>query len=614
VSTWYAVQPDGHWLDNDGSGNSTEWNSAADGSGTPAAYGSQPTAYDTCDVNGNTVHVDTGVSFGGEIYIVDGTSGAGLLLFDVPFAGATGDLWFCSCNVVVGGSASVSFAFYLYAADDAGECGSLTVLSGATLTLSSLSIVIPNGDGVSAVVTVAGTLNLGTYGLGPRVKLSPGGVITYTPGTSGTATITGEGPSISFPPVGEVLSGVNRGDGQLGTRTDCPASDALAGTNYGDPGSPITGTLDLSAYVLISSVVSAAYVATGHDNYTGGSAGSYPTTATTQAAQLTTDTAAVTAAKAGMTTATTILGVTGTLDLTAYVLKSQVVSAANVVAGIYNYPSGNGGSVGTYPTTASSYAAGQAEQLAADQAVSVLISAISPTIIKGGATITATTGSLSVTGTYTAAGGTYPPIAYVHQDAGTYGPTGSEYTPALSAIALWTLIASVVSPIYVLAGHNTCSGGSAGSLTLPPKSNVTMGTWYGVNGNGTMGSLTIGSAVASTQTLTDRQGRNLVAGADYKISDGTAILIPLPDGSPAGQGNRCSLAIGSSATTRLLVQQGSFVQQGAAWFAQFELSASQTAGLANAQTWDLVEILGDGDVSPIYVAARLTVQPLLSRS
>jgi hypothetical protein len=295
VSTWYAVQPDGHWLDNDGSGNSTEWNSAADGSGTPAAYGSQPTAYDTCDVNGNTVHVDTGVSFGGEIYIVDGTSGAGLLLFDVPFAGATGDLWFCSCNVVVGGSASVSFAFYLYAVYDAGECGSLTVLSGATLTLSSLSIVIPNGDGVSAVVTVAGTLNLGTYGLGPRVKLSPGGVITYTPGTSGTATITGDGPPISFPPVGEVLSGVNRGDGQLGTRTDCPPEKATIDATYGDPSSPITGSLDMSQYALIASLVSASQVLVGVPVYPGGPAGTFGGLSTAQITQLlsTVDDAAV---------------------------------------------------------------------------------------------------------------------------------------------------------------------------------------------------------------------------------------------------------------------------------------------------------------------------------
>jgi hypothetical protein len=70
------------------------------------------------------------------------------------------------------------------------------------------------------------------------------------------------------------------GTGSTGTRTDCPAADAVSGTSYGDPGNPITGT--------------------------------YPTTAASQAAQLATDTAAVTAAKASIASTATILGVTGT--------------------------------------------------------------------------------------------------------------------------------------------------------------------------------------------------------------------------------------------------------------------------------------------------------------
>lgn len=53
----------------------------------------------------------------------------------------------------------------------------------------------------------------------------------------------------------------------------------------------VDGTLDMGLYVLKTSVVDASWVVTGHDNYTGGSAGSYPTTATTQAAQHATDTA-----------------------------------------------------------------------------------------------------------------------------------------------------------------------------------------------------------------------------------------------------------------------------------------------------------------------------------
>jgi len=41
---------------------------------------------------------------------------------------------------------------------------------------------------------------------------------------------------------GKVALGTNRGDMVLGTRTDCPAADALAGTSYGDPGAPIIGS------------------------------------------------------------------------------------------------------------------------------------------------------------------------------------------------------------------------------------------------------------------------------------------------------------------------------------------------------------------------------------
>jgi hypothetical protein len=74
--------------------------------------------------------------------------------------------------------------------------------------------------------------------------------------------------------------------------------------------------------------------------------GTYPTSTTTAAAQLATDVAAVTAAKAGITTATTILGVAGTLDMGLYVLKSSVVSAAQVLVGAATYPGGPAGTFG----------------------------------------------------------------------------------------------------------------------------------------------------------------------------------------------------------------------------------------------------------------------------
>jgi hypothetical protein len=105
-----------------------------------------------------------------------------------------------------------------------------------------------------------------------------------------------------------------------GTRIDCPQANALytGAGYYGDPASLVDGTVDMSLYTLISGVVAASWVVTGHSNYVGGSVGTYPTTATSQAAQLATDTAAVEAAKADVKSTRTILGVVGTFDVEAY--------------------------------------------------------------------------------------------------------------------------------------------------------------------------------------------------------------------------------------------------------------------------------------------------------
>ena len=59
--------------------------------------------------------------------------------------------------------------------------------------------------------------------------------------------------------------------------------------------------------------------------------GSYPTTAATQAAQLAADKAAVTAAATGITTATTILGVAGTLNLSTQYTDPGVANVADDV-------------------------------------------------------------------------------------------------------------------------------------------------------------------------------------------------------------------------------------------------------------------------------------------
>lgn len=89
-------------------------------------------------------------------------------------------------------------------------------------------------------------------------------------------------------------------------------------TAYGPTGAEYAGALNLALYTLISGVVSADYVVVGNNNYSGGSAGTYPTTATSQAAQLAIDVAVVNAEKDAILSTAEILGVTGTFDLDAY--------------------------------------------------------------------------------------------------------------------------------------------------------------------------------------------------------------------------------------------------------------------------------------------------------
>ena len=232
-------------------------------------------------------------------------------------------------------------------------------------------------------------------------------------------------------------------------------------------GSSVTdyGTLDLSLYTLISGVVSASYVVTGYDNYTGGAHGSYPTsatseatgaaaqlvidkaaldanyivtghtfltiaglyptTATSQAAQLVTDKAAVTSAKASIKDDTTILTIAGTYDF-----------AAAIAAG---------------------KASGHSDQLATDIAEVDANKAY----IQNGWTI------LTITGT-------------LH--SGSFDPTVHCY------------ISEVVDKKYVLAPNANRVGGDTGTLTLPAEANV----WYGSGTYGVVGALSTPAKRASS--------------------------------------------------------------------------------------------------------------------
>jgi hypothetical protein len=116
---------------------------------------------------------------------------------------------------------------------------------------------------------------------------------------------------------------------------------------------------------------------------------------------------------------------------------------------------------------------------------------------------------------------------------------------------------------------------------------------------------------------------NIVAGADYKAADDTALLIPVYSPVPHAEGDACSLAVAlaglNNATTTLLAATGTFVQVGSQWYAQFNLTAAQTSALSAAAVngafvWDLIETLADGTTSPVYTRSRCQVLPLLSRT
>ena len=119
--------------------------------------------------------------------------------------------------------------------------------------------------------------------------------------------------------------------------------------------------------------------------------------------------------------------------------------------------------------------------------------------------------------------GVYPSIDYVHADAGSYGPTGVEYTPSLSALANWTLIAGVVSPSNVLLGipvyvggpNGTYSGYNTGGLT-PADVAAVVATYQAATNSGTN---TMLAPVLPNGDI------SLVAGNDYNANLGNLLDI-----------------------------------------------------------------------------------------
>jgi hypothetical protein len=113
------------------------------------------------------------------------------------------------------------------------------------------------------------------------------------------------------------------------------------------------GTLNMALYTLISGVVDASWVATGHDNYTGGAHGSYQTTATSYAVQLALDKAVVAAQAAGIILGTQFVWsdatttTPGTFDEAG---RNTDPGIANVLSGTH-YTIHNAALIGSYSST-----------------------------------------------------------------------------------------------------------------------------------------------------------------------------------------------------------------------------------------------------------------------
>ncbi|MDD4889711.1 MAG: hypothetical protein PHU85_07245 [Phycisphaerae bacterium] len=318
--------------------------------------------------------------------------------------------------------------------------------TGSTPTLDLTDLVAGN---IKDGVTINGVL--GTFTNTTDYQLKTDSVLI----SAISATIVKSGETIT------ATSGATHVDGTYDPMSaavwPAVANVSTVETAWGPTGAEYAGTLNMTLYCLISTVVDAAYVVTGHDNRTGGDAGTYPTTATSQGVQLASDQASVLAAAEYILSGHSILEQAGTLDLSTYQLKtdsvlisaisagdvasgatitatsggthvdgtfthttdycliSSVVAAAYTVTGHDNY---TGGDAGTYPTTATS----QAAQLATDQAAVLAAAAY----ILEGHSILSQAGTLDEDNVLVAGGGTYVVVAVGNVKWGTmFGPAST---------------------------------------------------------------------------------------------------------------------------------------------------------------------------------------------
>ena len=222
----------------------------------------------------------------------------------------------------------------------------------------------------------------------PGTYHAPGVAEVVDTAVFGAASV--EAGTVHLPEVGEVISTAAFGpaSGSTGTYHVCAVAEVLSTVSFG-AGSAQTGTYHApdAAEVISTAVFGVASGTSGTYDVTevvdtnilvGASIGGVAGAEIGATAQLATDAAAVFAELANMTTDVVNLldaANDGTLNMSLWIEKSAVVAADWVVTGHDNY---TGGSGGTYPTTATSFAGGQADQLAAD---AVLIEAQAAKII-----------------------------------------------------------------------------------------------------------------------------------------------------------------------------------------------------------------------------------------
>jgi len=332
------------------------------------------------------------------------------------------------------------------------------VLTGTNVDNTTGTLTLP---AVGKVDTTNGNFGVGGQGSTPTLNMALytaiTGVAVQTDVRFGVSCYGGGPTGLAYiPTAANVIEGVDV-DATEGTYHEAETTEVEDGVKFG-PSSTYEGSYAGGGGIDPKDIVGAAYVLTGHYNYTGGAGGSLTLPAVGKV-----DTTNGAFGVGGS-------GSTPTLNMSLYTLISGIVGATYVLTGHDNYTGGAGGSL------------------------------------------------------------TLPAVGKVDTTNGDYGVGGGGSTPTLN-MSLYTLISGIVDATYVLTGHDNYSGGSGGTLTLPAggKVDTTAGA-FGVGGTGTTPTLDVAAAQAAAaagQLTTDRAAVGAVAAS---ISDEVQDLLGTVDG------------------------------------------------------------------------------------